>query len=69
MTQREVYKIEALEEMRDRIKSLQDEYTFKYDEYDYYKRHKLVEEYQEKEVVCEQMVNLIQAAIDTIKGP
>lgn len=68
MTYKEIYKVEALEEIKDRVISLQDEYDLKRDEYDYYGHHALAEEYHEKELVCGQMVNLIQAAIDTIKG-
>lgn len=68
MATKELYKLAALEEIKDRIISLQEDYELKRDEYDYYEEHTLAEGYHEKELVCGQMVNLIQAVIDTIKG-
>ena len=68
MSNKDEYRVEAIEELLYRINSLADEYANMRDEYAYYERYELANEYDEKMLVCSQFADILKSSIELIKN-
>lgn len=68
MSNKDEYRVEAIEEMLYQVNSLMEDYATKRDEYNYYNRHELAIEYHEKVTVCSQFIEILKSSIEIIRS-